>query len=121
MIPEPINTLDLRKVSLSPILEFEKVFTMEFTSIFGTQSGFDSASVVQKLIALQARPIDLKLAQLQVKETQFNAFQSLRDELQTFQSALNGTGSINQFNVTSANFTVTGSPTFADFSCAPNF
>lgn len=80
---------------------------MEFTSIFGTQSGFDSASVVQKLIALQARPIDLKLAQLQVKETQLNAFQNLRDELQTFQSALNGTGSINQFNVTSANFTVT--------------
>lgn len=80
---------------------------MEFTSIFGTQSGFDSASVVQKLIALQARPIDLKLAQLQVKETQLDAFQSLRDELQTFQSVLNGTGSLSQFNVTSANFTVT--------------
>lgn len=80
---------------------------MEFTSIFGTQSGFDSASVVQKLIALQARPIDLKLAQLQVKETQLNSFQNLRDELQTFQSALNGTGSINQFNVLSSNFTVT--------------
>ena len=92
---------------LSPILEFEKVFTVEFTSIFGIQSGFDSASVVQKLIALQARPIDLKLAQLQAKETQLEAFQSLRDELQTFQSALNGTGSFNQFNVTSANFTVT--------------
>ena len=80
---------------------------MEFTSIFGTQSGFDSASVVQKLIALQARPIDLKLAQLQVKETQLNSFQNLRDELQTFQSALNRTGSINQFNVLSSNFTVT--------------
>jgi flagellar hook-associated protein 2 len=94
-------------VSLSPILEFEKVFTMEFTSIFGIQSGFDSASVVQKLIALQARPIDLKLAQLDAKETQLEAFQSLRNELQTFQSALNATGSFNQFNVTSANFTVT--------------
>ena len=80
---------------------------MEFTSIFGIQSGFDSASVVQKLIALQARPIDLKLAQLEAKETQLEAFQSLRDELQTFQSALNATGSFNQFNVTSANFTVT--------------
>jgi len=80
---------------------------VEFTSIFGIQSGFDSASVVQKLIALQARPMDLKLAQLEVKETQLEAFQSLRDELQTFQSALNATGSFNQFNVTSANFTVT--------------
>ena len=80
---------------------------MEFTSIFGIQSGFDSASVVQKLIDLQARPIDLKLAQLQVKETQLDAFQSLRTELQTFQSALTGIGTFNQFNVTSANFTVT--------------
>jgi hypothetical protein len=44
--------------------------------------------VVQKLIAPQARPIDLKLAQLQVKETQLDAFQNLRDELQTFQSVL---------------------------------
>jgi flagellar hook-associated protein 2 len=94
-------------VSLSPIQEFEKVFTMEITSIFGIQSGFDSASVVQKLIALQARPLDLKLAQLQAKETQLEAFQDLRTELQAFQSVLNGTGSFNQFNVTSANFTVT--------------
>jgi flagellar hook-associated protein 2 len=95
-------------VSLSPILEFEKVFTMEFTSIFGTQSGFDSASVVQKLIALQARPIDLKLAQLQVKETQLDAFQNLRDELQTFQFVLSGLGTFDQFNGLTAEFTKTG-------------
>ena len=39
---------------------------MEITSIFGIQSGFDTASVVEKLIALEARPIDLKL-DLEVK------------------------------------------------------
>jgi flagellar hook-associated protein 2 len=94
-------------VSLSPILEFEKVFTMEFTSIFGIQSGFDSASVVQKLIALQARPLDLKLAQLQAKETQLEAFQNLRTELQAFQSALSTIKTPGQFAVNSANFTVT--------------
>jgi len=80
---------------------------MEFTSIFGIQSGFDSASVVQKLIALQARPLDLKLAQVQAKETQLEAFQSLRNELQTFQSVLNSIGNVSQFNVTTANFTKT--------------
>jgi hypothetical protein len=51
---------------------------MAFTSIFGIKSGFDSASLVQKLIALQARPMDLKLAQLQAKETELESFQSLR-------------------------------------------
>lgn len=80
---------------------------MAFTSIFGIQSGFDSASLVQKLIALQARPMDLKLAQLQAKETQLEAFQSLRTELQTFQSVLNGIGTVDRFNVNSATFTKT--------------
>jgi flagellar hook-associated protein 2 len=94
-------------VSLSPIFEFEKGFTMEFTSIFGIQSGFDSASLVQKLIALQARPMDLKLAQLQAKETELEAFQSLRTELQAFQSVLNGIGTVDRFNQTTADFTVT--------------
>jgi len=94
-------------VRLSPILEFEKVFTMEITSIFGVQSGFDSASVVQKLIALQARPLDLKLAQLQAKETQLETFQSLRTHLQTFQSTLNSLNATSGFNSTSTNFTVT--------------
>jgi flagellar hook-associated protein 2 len=88
-------------------LEFEKVFTMAFTSIFGIQSGFDSASLVQKLIALQARPMDLKLAQLQAKETELEAFQDLRTHLQTFQSVLNGIGTVDRFNQTTADFTKT--------------
>ena len=49
---------------------------MAITSIFGIQSGFDTASLVEKLIALQARPLELKLAQLQAKETELEAFQS---------------------------------------------
>ena len=80
---------------------------MELTSIFGIQSGFDSASVVQKLIALQSRPIDLKLAQLQIKETQLEAFQSLRTQIQTFQSVLSGLGTFDQFNGLTAVFTKT--------------
>ncbi len=81
---------------------------MEITSIFGARSGFDSASVVQKLIALQERPIDLKLAQLEVKETQLDAFQSLRTRLQTFQSVLSGLATFDQFNGLTAEFTKTG-------------
>ena len=80
---------------------------MAFTSIFGIQSGFDSASLVQKLIALEARPMDLKLAQLQAKETELEAFQSLRTHLQTFQSVLNSMGTVDRFNQTTADFTVT--------------
>lgn len=80
---------------------------MAFTSIFGIKSGFDSASLVQKLIALQARPMDLKLAQLQAKETELQTFQDLRTELQTFQSMLNGIGTADRFNQTTADFTVT--------------
>ncbi len=80
---------------------------MAFTSIFGIQSGFDSASLLEKLIALQARPMDLKLAQVQAKETELEAFQDLRTQLQTFQSVLNGIGTADRFNVTTADFTVT--------------
>ena len=80
---------------------------MAFTSIFGIQSGFDSASLVQKLIALEARPMDLKLAQLQAKETELEAFQNLRTHLQTFQSVLTRMGSVDRFNETTSKFTVT--------------
>ncbi len=79
---------------------------MPITSIFGISSGFDTASLVEKLIALEARPIDLKLAQVKAKETKLEAFQSLRTKLQTFQSVLNGMGTVDRFNVTSANFSV---------------
>ena len=80
---------------------------MAITSIFGISSGFDTASLVEKLIALQARPMDLKLAQVQAKETKLEAFQSLRTHLQTFQSVLNSMGTVDRFNVTTADFTVT--------------
>ena len=79
---------------------------MEFTSIFGIKSGFDSASVVDKLIDLQARPIDLKLAQIEDKETELEAFQDLRTELETFQSTLNGLATFDQFKALTAEFTV---------------
>jgi flagellar hook-associated protein 2 len=94
-------------VSLSPISEFEKDFTMPITSIFGIQSGFDSASLVEKLIALEARPIDLKLAQLEAKETELEAFQSLRTQLQSFQSTLQKMNTPGRFSSNTANFTVT--------------
>lgn len=80
---------------------------MAITSIFGISSGFDTASLVEKLIALQARPMDLKLAQVQAKETKLEAFQSLRTHLQTFQSVLNSMGTVDRFNLTTADFTVT--------------
>ena len=80
---------------------------MEFTSIFGIKSGFDSASVVDKLIDLQARPIDLKLAQIADKETELEAFQDLQTELETFQSTLNGLATFDQFKALAADFAVT--------------
>lgn len=80
---------------------------MAFTSIFGIQSGFDSASLVQKLIALQARPMELKMAQLQAKETELESFQSLRTALQSFQSTLQTMNTASRFSVNSAEFTVT--------------
>ena len=110
MNPGPLNTLDRIRVSLSPIIEFEKGFTMPITSIFGIQSGFDSASLVEKLIALQARPMDLKLAQVQAKETQLESFQSLRTQLQSFQSTLQKMNTASQFSANTANFSVTVGP-----------
>nr|NIQ01417.1 flagellar filament capping protein FliD [Nitrospinaceae bacterium]NIR55437.1 flagellar filament capping protein FliD [Nitrospinaceae bacterium]NIS85877.1 flagellar filament capping protein FliD [Nitrospinaceae bacterium]NIT82721.1 flagellar filament capping protein FliD [Nitrospinaceae bacterium]NIU44930.1 flagellar filament capping protein FliD [Nitrospinaceae bacterium] len=80
---------------------------MSITSIFGLRSGFDSASLVEKLIALQARPMDLKLAQIAAQETKLEAFQDLRSKLQTFQSALNSLGTVDRFQVSSADFVKT--------------
>ena len=80
---------------------------MSITSIFGIKSGFDSASLVQKLIALQARPLELKMAQLEAKETELEVFQSLRTQLQAFQSTLQTMNTASRFSVNSAEFTVT--------------
>ncbi len=61
---------------------------MAETSIFGIQSGFDTADVVSKLIQLQGRPIELKLAQVELEEEKLNAFQDLKSQLQVFKNSL---------------------------------
>lgn len=80
---------------------------MAETSIFGVRSGFDTADVVDKLIQLQGRPIDLKLAQVEIQETKLEAFQGLKSRLQTFKSTLTALNTESSFLSNTSQFTKT--------------
>ncbi len=83
----------------------------ELTSIFGAQAGFDTAKVVEQLIALQNRPIDINLAKRDVQVEKLETFEDLKTRLGTFKTVLNTLNKGSRFISTQGNFTGSGTTT----------
>jgi flagellar hook-associated protein 2 len=62
---------------------------MAIASLSGINSGLDSSGIVNNLVALEARPIDLLISQQETEKDKLAAFQDLQSRLQTFKSVVN--------------------------------
>lgn len=83
----------------------------ELTSVFGINSGFDTAKVVEQLVALQSRPIDINLAKRDAQVEKLETFQELKSRLASFKTVLNTLNKNNRFISTQGEFSPTGTTT----------
>ncbi len=83
----------------------------ELTSVFGIQSGFDTKAVVESLIALQSRPIDINLAKRDAEVEKLETFQDLKARLGSFKTVLNTLNKESRFISTQGTFSGTGTTT----------
>lgn len=83
----------------------------ELTSVFGINSGFDTKAVVESLIALQSRPIDINLAKRDLEVSKLETFQDLKARLGSFKTVLNTLNKDTRFISTQGIFTGTGTTT----------
>ncbi len=83
----------------------------ELTSVFGINSGFDTAKVVEQLVALQSRPIDINLAKRDDQVKKLETFQDLKSRLSSFKTALNTLNKNTRFISTKGEFSPTGTTT----------
>ncbi|MGP0565107.1 MULTISPECIES: flagellar filament capping protein FliD [unclassified Nitrospina] len=61
---------------------------MAITSIFGLQSGFNTSEVVEKLIALQQRPLEAKVSDRELEVEKLDLLKEFRGLLNTFKSTV---------------------------------
>lgn len=59
---------------------------MPITSIFGLQSGFNTSEVVEKLIALQQKPLEAKVSERELQIEKLDLFKELRTLANSFKS-----------------------------------
>ena len=83
----------------------------QVTSIFGSQAGFDTGKVVEQLIELQNRPIDINLAKREAEVEKLETFQDLKARLGSFKTVLNTLNKDSRFISTEGTFTGTGTTT----------
>ncbi|MGP0629399.1 flagellar filament capping protein FliD [Nitrospina sp. 32_T5] len=61
---------------------------MAITSIFGLQSGFNTSEVVEKLIALQQRPLEAKVSDRELEVEKLDLLKEFRGLLNSFKSTV---------------------------------
>lgn len=59
---------------------------MPITSIFGAQSGFNTSEIVEKLIALQQKPLENKVSERELQIEKLDLFKELRTLANSFKS-----------------------------------
>lgn len=61
---------------------------MAITSIFGLQSGFNTSEIVEKLIALQQRPLEAKVSERELQIEKLDLLKQLRSLADSFESVV---------------------------------
>ncbi len=72
--------------------------------IFGINSSFDSAALIDNLVELNRRPIDLNLAKRELESQKQTSFLDLTDRLKTFKSVLTTLNTESRFKSTKGVF-----------------
>lgn len=74
------------------------------SGIFGINSGFDSAELIDNLVLLQRRPIDLTIAKRDVDQAKLAVFQDLKNRLQIFKTTATNLNTDSKFLSTAGSF-----------------
>lgn len=77
------------------------------TNLFGISTGFDSAELIDKLLSLKRRPIELKIDQKNLESLRVSQLESLRGLLESFQTSTQTLNTRDNFFVNKGTFNQT--------------
>ena len=77
---------------------------MAETSIFGINSNLDTQDIINKLVLLEARPLEIVDAKRAIESAKLTAFQDLKSRLQTFKSAVTNINTTSRLLSSEGNF-----------------
>ncbi len=77
---------------------------MATNAVFGINSNLDTQDIINKMVALEARPMDLVEAKKQIEEQKLSSFQDLKNKLQTFKSSVSTLNTASRFIVNKGEF-----------------
>ena len=63
-------------------------YLMAQNAVFGINSNLDTQDIINKMVSLEARPMDLVEAKKQIEQQKLSSFQELKNKLQTFKGAV---------------------------------
>ncbi|SVC68980.1 uncharacterized protein METZ01_LOCUS321834, partial [marine metagenome] len=77
---------------------------MAQNAVFGINSNLDTQDIINKMVSLEARSMDLVEAKKQIEQQKLSSFQELKNKLQTFKSVVTTLNTENRFIVNKSNF-----------------
>jgi len=77
---------------------------MAQNAVFGINSNLDTQDIINKMVSLEARPMDLVEAKKQIEQQKLSSFQELKNRLQTFKSVVNTLNTESRFIVNKSIF-----------------
>lgn len=77
---------------------------MAQNAVFGINSNLDTQDIINKMVSLEARPMDLVEAKKQIEQQKLSSFQELKNKLQTFKGAVGTLNTESRFIVNKSIF-----------------
>ena len=77
---------------------------MAQNAVFGINSNLDTQDIINKMVSLEARPMDLVEAKKQIEQQKLSSFQELKNKLQKFKSVVSTLNTENRFIVNKSVF-----------------
>ena len=77
---------------------------MATNAVLGINSNLDTQDIINKMVSLEARPMDLVEAKKQIEQQKLSSFQELKNKLQTFKSVVSTLNTESRFIVNKSVF-----------------
>ena len=77
---------------------------MAQNAVYGINSNLDTQDIINKMVSLEARPMDLVEAKKQIDEQKLSSFQELKNRLQTFKSVVSTLNTESRFIINKSVF-----------------
>jgi len=80
------------------------IYLMATNAVYGINSNLDTQDIINKMVSLEARPMDLVEAKRTIEQQKLSSFQELKKRLQTFKSVVNTLNTESRFIVNKSIF-----------------